>query len=55
MPKSYLLKLFQELGSGDEGKQWKGVNSSMMYLIHGKHLCKATMYPHLAQQQQQKT
>jgi hypothetical protein len=31
------LKLFQEWGGGDKGKQWRGVNSIMIY---SKYFCK---------------
>jgi hypothetical protein len=32
-------------GNGDEGEQWMGVNSNMIYLIHCKYLCKCYNLP----------
>jgi hypothetical protein len=43
--KLYLLKLFQESGEGGI-KEKAGSNSSMMYLIHCKNLCKCHNVPH---------
>jgi hypothetical protein len=40
------LKLFQELGEQDEREQWRGVYSSMIYLIYYKDFVNATMYLH---------
>jgi hypothetical protein len=40
-----MLKLFQESGEGDWGREVKGVNSNMIYLIHCKNLCKCYPYP----------
>jgi hypothetical protein len=28
------------IGRGDKGKWWRGVNSTMIYLIHCKNFCK---------------
>jgi hypothetical protein len=38
--KMILLKLFQESGEGTWKRAVEGINSSMIYMIHCKNLCK---------------
>jgi hypothetical protein len=39
------LKLFQELGKGDKRRALEGVNSSIIYFIYCKNLCKCYNVP----------
>jgi hypothetical protein len=34
------LKLFQKWGKGDEGEQWRGMNSRMINMTYCKNFCK---------------
>jgi hypothetical protein len=45
MEKGELLKLFQEWGEGRKWEKIKGVNPSVIYLIHYKNFCKCHNVP----------